>query len=358
MSNITPQHVYDATGGGLDIILAYYPQADGCQNSKSKKFSIRDERTPSCTLTEYNGVWWVRDYGSTDRSMSPIDVVMKEEGIDFADAMKLLIDRHQLVDENAKGPRNGYEFEKRPALPEEEEGAYYPQLKEFSIADLKTVFSKQVWSYLSKMGLMKDERPSDENAIENALPICQRYNFYALASYTYIKNREALIFKSTDTYPMFLYDEGAWKKYYIPRAKEGGLRFFYTGQKPAKYMFGISQILKRLEEMRPKPTTAVDAEGNAITPTKKEKDTAPVKLNEVILCSGGSDALNVAVLGYMPVWKNSETDTLESKQFAELKGLAEFVYNLPDIDETGVKEGHKLAMEYIDLRTIWLPTEL
>ncbi|CCH00281.1 hypothetical protein FAES_2272 [Fibrella aestuarina BUZ 2] len=356
MTNITPQHVYDATGGGLDIILAYYPQAEACVHSRSKKFSIRDERTPSCTISEYNGVWYVKDYGSSKRSMSPIDVVMREEQIEFSDAMKLLTDRYQLVGDDPKKAPRGYEFEKRPATADEVEGEYYPQLKPFSIADLKHLFAKQVWTYLSRMGLMAAEAPSDENALANALPICQKYNLHSLASYTFIKNREALIFKSTDAYPMFLYDEGDWKKYYIPKAKEGGLRFFSTGKKPSKYMFGLPQIRKRLDEMKPQASAAVDDDGNPVT-TKEEKK-GPTKLPEIILCSGGSDALNVAVLGYLPVWKNSETDLLESYQYNELKGLAEYVYNLPDIDETGRREAHKLAMEYLDLRTIYLPEEL
>ena len=36
----------------------------------------------------------------------------------------------------------------------------------------------------------------------------------------------------------------------------------------------------------------------------------------------------------------------------------ENLYNLPDIDETGVRAAIKLGMEYMDIKHIWLPESL
>lgn len=63
-------------------------------HSRSKKFDIRDKRTPSCTIGEYNGVWYVKDYSSSKRSMPAVDVVIREEQIEFSPAIKLLTDRY------------------------------------------------------------------------------------------------------------------------------------------------------------------------------------------------------------------------------------------------------------------------
>jgi hypothetical protein len=32
--------------------------------------------------------------------------------------------------------------------------------------------------------------------------------------------------------------------------------------------------------------------------------------------------------------------------------------NLPDIDATGISSGHALALQYLDMKTAWLPFEM
>ena len=64
---IKAEDILNATHGGLDIILDCYPQAKGCVNTK-KHFAIRDERTPSASLREYDSksygkIWQVTDFG-------------------------------------------------------------------------------------------------------------------------------------------------------------------------------------------------------------------------------------------------------------------------------------------------------
>jgi hypothetical protein len=79
------------------------------------------------------------------------------------------------------------------------------------------------------------------------------------------------------------------------------------------------------------------------------------KLKDVIICSGDRDSLNVSALSYNVIWLNSETAKLTWSIFLELQKMCFDVYNLPDIDITGKKAGHNLAMSFLEIKTIWLP---
>ena len=65
--------------------------------------------------------------------------------------------------------------------------------------------------------------------------------------------------------------------------------------------------------------------------------------------------MNIAGMGYHPVWFNSETTHISYEQYMLLKSKANIIYNIPDIDETGIRQGEKLALQYMDIRTVELP---
>ena len=82
---IDPQEIFKATNGGLDIILDCYPQAKACVNTK-KHFAIRNERTPSASLREYDSkkygrIWQVTDFGGDGRGENAISVYMNARGM-------------------------------------------------------------------------------------------------------------------------------------------------------------------------------------------------------------------------------------------------------------------------------------
>ena len=57
---VEQQDILDATNGGLDIILYYYPQARQALETREKRFKIREERTPSASLKQAaDGNWLV-----------------------------------------------------------------------------------------------------------------------------------------------------------------------------------------------------------------------------------------------------------------------------------------------------------
>ena len=85
---IKAEDIYKETNGGLDIILAYYPEAN-----ERKSFKIRDEKTASTSLRQYKGIYFVTDFGNESKGMNAIDVVMQEEGIEFRDAILYINER-------------------------------------------------------------------------------------------------------------------------------------------------------------------------------------------------------------------------------------------------------------------------
>jgi hypothetical protein len=82
------------------------------------------------------------------------------------------------------------------------------------------------------------------------------------------------------------------------------------------------------------------------------------KLPEVFICSGERDALCIRALGYRPLWFNSETYRLTPPEYAEMTKYAERIYNLPDIDATGIRKAVELSMQYYDIHVVWLPERL
>ena len=102
------------------------------------------------------------------------------------------------------------------------------------------------------------------------------------------------------------------------------------GQKPQEYIFGLEQLIQAYHLNNDE------------------------KLSEVLLVSGGSDAVNALSMGYQPVWLDSETRQLTAVQLAFLQKYAYKVIAIPDIDETGTRMGISLAKNLPTLYTSWL----
>ena len=322
---IEQQDILDATSGGLDIIYSYYPQAKAAQEKADKRFKVRDEKTPSVSLKQLqDGTWVVTDFGGDQVPRNGIQIAMKEDNLTFREAIVMLAGRYGVG--GIKSEVNKPDFEKRPATPEEKEKDYYFDIKpKLSEQDLKVLGPKVTQE------------------------VCDRYGVFSCVSFTYIKNREALITKATDTYPIFIFDHGDWKKIYQPLNPEKQYRFRYTGEKPKDFVNGLEQLNKAYEDFQAEQLKKM---------TEEDEGKELKKLGEAILCSGERDALNVAGYGYYPIWLNSETADLNPKDYKAITRCVETLYNLPDIDETGKRAAIKLGMKYLDIHHIWLPDSL
>lgn len=138
----------------------------------------------------------------------------------------------------------------------------------------------------------------------------------------------------------------------------------YLGSKPKDFIHGLAQ---HNEEFRKKKAAAeaeknddkedADRIGEQPDASPATKKTDP-KLPQIVICSGGSDAINISLLGYPVIWLNSETAMLSQYDYDQLMIITHKLYQLPDIDATGKKAAHALAMKFLDLLTIELPEEL
>ena len=93
-------------------------------------------------------------------------------------------------------------------------------------------------------------------------------------------------------------------------------------------------------------------------PKNEDKPYKEKKLEEAFICSGERDSLCVASLGYSPLWFNSETYKVSPEEIKEIYKYVEKLYNIPDIDSTGIRKATELALKYMDILTVWLPSWL
>lgn len=294
--------------------------------------------------------------------------MMKYENKSYPEAVLQVASFYNILIDDAKG--NVIDAEKckpeiryRNATAEEIDGEYYFETKEFSEQDIRYVIADKVWDYLIKTAQRLDKdvlkeftaEEKTKSAIRRATEVFKNYHFHALTSYTIIKNRKATSILATPDFPIYMFDEEDWKKIYKPMEPEKSNRFIYYGARPKDFMHGLSIISKAYLELQKK---AEEEEEEQESDKKKSKKRKEEKLKDVIFCSGGSDGLNIAMLNLFPVWMNSESSKLTTGAFKNLQIKAEKVYHLPDIDKTGLRHAHELAIEHLDIHTIYLPNAL
>lgn len=314
------QRILDVTRGGLDIILSYYPQAQECVDGSAKMFKLRtSEKTASASLKEYKGIWYVTDFGDDSTGRNAFDVAMREECLPFKQTIFLLAQRYG-VETTLSSEINKPTIKSRKATKDEPNGTFsFVEKKEPSEADL------EVFGPFVKPQTM------------------QKYSYKSLESYSITKEGKTTTITANDNYPIFMRDCGTFQKIYKPLEYNKAFRFFYNGEKPRDYINGLEEVRKAFAKL--------EAENDEEEDVKARKR----KLSEVIICSGERDAMNVAGMGFLPIWLNSETAALSDKDFYDLLRMADKVYNVPDIDDTGLRASAQLALRFLELHTVELP---
>lgn len=341
---IKPEDIFSATNGGLDIILDCYPQARECVDSK-KHFAIRNERTPSASLRQYDSkkygkIWQVTDFGGEGRGETAISVYMNFKGMrqdQFGEALLQLASKYGVKDELDRTV-NKPDIRRRPANQDEPDGARPFKLKE-KMSDYE----------LSILG------PKVTQADADAL------HWHAVEYIAYVKNREVITKYSNDHYPIFMREclirkgkegqaDDVFYKVYEPLNCDKGFRFSYlpAGKKPQRYVNGLSELREAYTQFN----IQEENDWRNLNPDKPYREK---KLECAIICSGERDSLCCHSMGYHPLWFNSETYKVSSEEYREIMKYVETLYNIPDIDDTGKRKGRELALTYIDIRTVWLP---
>jgi len=358
---IEQQDVLNASNGGLDILSQLFPGAAQCVNT-NKKFKLRDhEKSASASIKKLpDGNYVVTDFGDPEGATprNAIQWFSKENGISWVDALNTLAQQFGVTGSDVELKEAKATFSKRPATTEEKEKEWNTELKDsFTDFEIETLFSKNVLKFIG----WKGGEVKKKEAYTRIKATCNKYNFYSLESYSLVHNREVLTFTSNEEYPIFLIDEGDFKKLYQPFHAEKGRRFMYIDgdKKPTNYVHGLKQAQAEFKKREDKMLAESDEDYNDEGDEEKKANKRKIeKLPEFILASGGSDALNLAVLGYWVGWMNSETAVLQAWDYIALAKVAEKVFQLQDIDDTGKKSAHRLAMEFLDLYTIDLPDAL
>ena len=142
---------------------------------------------------------------------------------------------------------------------------------------------------------------------------CDDINIKPLDYYISKRNEQgnSYIIKATGDYPMYYFDHGDFGKIYQPFGK---LRFIYRGKKPENYIFGDMKVSRLLDEARSGRFPEVD-----------EADIIDERIEQLIICSGTSDALNVSANGYHVCWFNSENASVDTYSFYLLKKIANMI---------------------------------
>ncbi|MDE6697651.1 MAG: hypothetical protein K2K25_12295 [Muribaculaceae bacterium] len=337
--------LYAATDDGLNIITMHYP--DAAESAKTgKPFRMRGERTPSAYVKKFKSkqgyeVWKLTDFGDEGHAKAPIDIHMEQSGLNFAEAVIDLAATFGVSDELNKSVNRPL-ITKEAAGPDMKEGELYWEIdQEFTKDECET------------MGPRVDKED---------LIAMHWYRAKYVARVT--KERELIYNWSNEHYPIFIrecwFRDSAGKldrfyKIYKPKEVEKQFRFSYypRNKKPQQYTNGLFELeaaWKRYNEDLEKSFNQ--------DPANEGKTFKPEKFSEAIICSGERDSMCAKALGYWPLWFNSETYKVSDREYSQITRMVDTVYNIPDIDSTGLIKGRELAMRFIDIHTIWLPASL
>ncbi|KFC19344.1 primase-helicase family protein [Chryseobacterium sp. FH1] len=355
---IKADDVLSASNGGLEIFLEIFNIKD-----PKKHFQIRDDDDSfSAKLRESKGVFWVKDYGDVNgfysKSKDAINAYAHERALSYFEALRLLASQYGVISE-AKAERVDLMrtcrlFEYQGRLNAE---GYEIKTKEFTAEELQTLGP-----------LVTAE-------------LCKKMGFHSVAEYSWLKEPEegedgfgdpkmnkVITKRSDDSYPIFAYIEPEKKVTYsdkdgkpqnfiikefakILQPKDTKFRFRYFGSKGQDHIFGMDFVEKLPKPMIEKEEE--DDEGN-VTIVKSQASKHP----RLFICSGERDSINMASTGAPVVWFNSETANINPLMIKKLYTLADEIINVPDIDPTGIEASKKLALEFINIRTVWLPESL
>lgn len=303
----------------IDIVSQYIKlQRKGANYVGSCPF--HNEKTASFTVSKSKQIYKCFGCNKTGDSIS---FIMEYDKISYVDAIKRLASYcHVKLDDN---------YQVRKAEPKLE--------KHHTALDISEFKKKQFTQFeLSLLG--KDIKAET----------CEKdFSLFSLEYYITKKNHEGISYKisSTDDFPIFVYDYGTWGKYYQPLSTD--FRFSYWGEKPDSWIFADTKTAKLI----------ANARKNVIPSTGTEDGEEDNRLENLIICSGGSDAINIFSNGFNVCWLNSETADLEDFEYNKLlKPICKNIRILYDIDDTGIKQAQRIALKFLDLPIVFLPEDL
>lgn len=343
---IKTEDLFAKTNGGADLFKTYFPNFD--PGKTTNIFSLRDDDAhPSASIFEQGGRWYIKDHGGADnKAKNMIDFVKEHEHTDFKGAVAIICQRCCI---DIDGTKKTYSKEGNWS-----KVAYTPEMRV-----IKRPSGKFTEAELAVLG------PKDKNGKPCITQEdCDELFLIPLDGYILPtaegkgKGEFSWKVEATEDFPIMMYDYGEWGRIYIPFGKN---RFMFYGKKPRGYIFGcrlfreawenaLKGVFPHKVEYSKKPRK--DEEGELPADEKDER------WENLTICSGGSDALNVHHAGHVVCWPNSETEPLSYDTISKLKRLCINLYVLFDADATGLSQAYKLALKDLDIKVITLPADL
>lgn len=245
-------------------------------------------------------------------------------------------------------------------------------------SDAVTDNGEAVWKYSFEKSFY--EPYSDGNNFDPKL-LTERFNLYPVKSFRtekrYKKDKgvwESHEVVSTDSYPIFVFryeDKNGWwcRKYepYFKMTDKSKRNYKFTwwyqngvprDEEMSTRMYGDVDVMRALATGEVEST---DPEKPVMDVTVRENGNRNVvkKFRRIVICSGPRDAINVYFHSDAHVcFPHSETVEIPPKTIHALRKIAQEVFILYDIDETGRKRANRLAMRFLDLKVLYLPKQL
>lgn len=294
---ISKEEVLDRTRRGLDIFKHYigFPIRPG----KNFRNPLYADRNPSCNIyfDRHAQIFKMKDFGNEAYSGDCFWFVAVRNGWDvkrdFYKVISLIVADMCLAvgDSAAREPvRTPSSRNPEPARPADDA----PVRKEYHI-EVKP-FSSEELTYWRQYGITSE--------------ILARYNVRSVKTFEgYNRSNESYRIGTTASEPMFAYIGTGYAKMYRPHSRK--MRFFYGGEMPEQYCFGLSAL--------------------------------PNKGDMLFITGGEKDVLSLVSHGFNAVSFNSETARIPESLIQMLARKFRHIVLLYDMDDTGKQESVKQA---------------
>ena len=340
---IDKQKIYDATHGGLDVFAYLWPDARRIINNgeTTKAFKIRmDERTGSAHLKQKGDHWVATDFGGDAIARNCFDWVIKEHNLSgFKEAVAWIVTNLNLTIDEITPERN------KPLKIEKDHTTAPEGSVQFEVREGHQFTKRE----LEVFGDLVTQQVMDD------------LHWLPVVWVGTVKNGQITKIYSSDDYPIYAREcivadaklevKDKFYKIYKPLEFKKQYRFMVAGQRPRNYINGLYELRQAYQKFKTQQQKDFDSD-----PANEGKTLIFEKLKGAVMASGERDSAAVRALGGFPIWLNSETDELEPYEESIIKQCAEVIYNIPDLDDTGIRRGQYHALRHLDIRTIWLPT--
>lgn len=292
---IDKETILERTGRGLAVFKHYigFPLRPG----KNFKNPLYEDKNASCNVyfDRHSQVFKMKDFGNDAYSGDCFWFVAMLAGLDVKRDFSTVLSR--IVSD-----MNIAIYEDRPADKKSQSQRQYaeqsnvmnetPTRKDFRL-ETKT-FTTAELSYWQRYGIRPD--------------ILKKYNTHSVKTYEgYNRFNESYKINATTSEPIFAYAGIGFVKLYRPNSSR--MRFFYGGEMPDVYCFGLEQL--------------------------------PNKGDIVFITGGEKDVMSLASHGFNAICFNSETSTIPESLIQVLTRKFRHIIFLYDMDETGRKESAK-----------------